>query len=160
MLRTLQFRLEFERTETTISHPLPSKLLYTWQDDGQKMVKSFLQNKKYLLAEKRWGWSSWHEKRSPTYPFTFELFLPGCRGSWEEAGSLGSAGWSASWLDAAPAGAGPDEGEAELVFNVFCRFDTWGKEGERQASHVKLKTIEMPSTAASMEDRASPRQCC
>lgn len=28
----------------------------------------------------------------PRNPFTFELFLPGCRGSWEEAGSLGSAG--------------------------------------------------------------------
>lgn len=62
-----------------------------------------------------------------THPLTFELFFPGCRGSWEEAGSRGSAGWSASWLEAAPAGAGPDDGEAALAFNVFCRFETWGK---------------------------------
>jgi len=27
-------------------------------------------------------------------------------------------------LDAAPAGAGPDDGEAELALRVFCRFDT------------------------------------
>lgn len=59
-----------------------------------------------------------------TYPLTFELFLPGCLDSWEEAGSRGSAGWSASWLDAAPPGAGPEDGEAELAFRVFCKFDT------------------------------------
>lgn len=59
-----------------------------------------------------------------SHPFTFELFLPGCRGSWEEAGSRGSAGWSASWLEAAPAGAGPEDGEAALAFKVFWRLDT------------------------------------
>lgn len=58
------------------------------------------------------------------HPFTLELFLPGCRGSWEDAGSRGSAGWSASWLEAAPAGAGPEDGEAALAFNVFWRLDT------------------------------------
>lgn len=60
-----------------------------------------------------------------SHPFTFELFLPGCRGSWEEAGSRGSAGWSASWLEAAPAGAEPEDGEAALAFSVFWRLDTW-----------------------------------
>lgn len=70
----------------------------------------------------------WPKEYHLTYPLTFELFLPGCRGSWEEAGSRGSAGWSASWLDAAPAAAGPDDGEAELAFSVFWRFDTWERE--------------------------------
>lgn len=37
-----------------------------------------------------------HHRSNSSHPFTFELFLPGCRGSWEEAGSRGSAGWSAS----------------------------------------------------------------
>lgn len=72
----------------------------------------------------------WPKEYHLTYPLTFELFLPGCRGSWEEAGSRGSAGWSASWLDAAPAAAGPDDGEAELAFSVFWRFDTWERGGK------------------------------
>lgn len=76
---------------------------------------------------KIWDWPKEHHL---TYPLTFELFLPGCRGSWEEAGSRGSAGWSASWLDAAPAAAGPDDGEAELAFSVFWRFDTWERGGK------------------------------
>lgn len=70
-------------------------------------------------------------QQDATHPFTFELFLPGCLGSWEEAGSRGSAGWSASWLEAAPAGAGPDDGDAALAFNVFCRFETWWRSEER-----------------------------
>lgn len=73
-------------------------------------------------------YSRWSNR---TYPFTFELFLPGCRGSWEEAGSRGSAGWSASWLEAAPPVAGPDDGEAALAFNVFWRLETWGKRKKR-----------------------------